>query len=865
VFDEHPKRGIYPLLARDYDLLETARNLLKVIPVRVVGTWVKGHYKGNHYRETQHDLNDICDNLATQFMENPPQGFQCRQMPLLHPSHEAILYYSGSIVTTSFCNILYAQMFNRDLTANIMKKEHWTPQQFESVAWEAYGAAFRNKTIFQRISVAKLSHGLWNTGAQKQLFGQDPDGICPVCAQEREAVDHVFQCRHPTAMTLRRQLIEEFSEELVLLGTPGAAIRSLIEGISWWLLKSDGPCPKAPGYGSIYCTEVWSTAAYSAQTSLGWGQTFRGRLSTLWGDVYLKDNKSTSQAAHTRWTKNVIKHLWDKSFRMWTHRNEALHGKTISDQAQVKELALHSRIQEAYELHRANPSIVALSASHLFDNPIETIFLRQRQYKLCWIRSVFVAMTFQAKDTERLRRQSAKFFGTKPSKSTSRLPPAASIEMVQIPPIRTRDLPPCDISSPHSYNLRRRRHSGLTSTDDESDGFEIPPAMCEDTSESSYSGSCLPNVNLRCDFDITPTELQDLVNDAKTATPSSTVTGATASLASTSRSSGFSTPEPNRFFQRAESTGYGNIRRRTLGAPIPSFPSIPEGKSSVTHSSPGIFDFDVSVKSGITSKSSSSGQNWRHPQFPLHMIGGIYEMPILESPGVASGAFSTGGLSPQHSTCFKVLGEYHLADGTGPIFRLGQDSISGTQSIWSDHISLRILSTTSFESAHEYALVYRLVRRATEWLLSMTSRDMRDNRLTLSIYWAVRSLPVFYAPILAQAMQNGEVPLPLVDDEDWPDEPSEGDDDGDLSGLPEWLSYILTLDDLHEQGLSDITRRRVQVSGRRRRRLIPPAQLYIDDIPVRELDDPPDSRDLDSGCSGITEELSWTDISDTSR
>ena len=56
VFNEQPKRGIYPLLERDYDMLGAARAIRRDIPIKVTGKWVKGHYKGNN-REIQHDLN----------------------------------------------------------------------------------------------------------------------------------------------------------------------------------------------------------------------------------------------------------------------------------------------------------------------------------------------------------------------------------------------------------------------------------------------------------------------------------------------------------------------------------------------------------------------------------------------------------------------------------------------------------------------------------------------------------------------------------------------------------------------------------------------------------------------------------------
>jgi hypothetical protein len=105
VFDEFPKRGIYPLLARDYDLLGAARALWRSLPITVNKQWVKGHYKGNQ-RETKHDLNDLADSLATHFQNAPPAGYKPRRVPLQHPDYEATLNHAGTTVTTTFRDII---------------------------------------------------------------------------------------------------------------------------------------------------------------------------------------------------------------------------------------------------------------------------------------------------------------------------------------------------------------------------------------------------------------------------------------------------------------------------------------------------------------------------------------------------------------------------------------------------------------------------------------------------------------------------------------------------------------------------------------------------------------------------------------
>mmetsp|Transcript_16552 Transcript_16552/g.23604 ORF Transcript_16552/g.23604 Transcript_16552/m.23604 type:complete len:131 (+) Transcript_16552:1973-2365(+) len=130
----------------------------------------------------------------------------------MHPEYEAVLYHAGSIVTTTFRSLLYTQLFGPGLIANIRKRTGWSQALFDRVAWEAYGAAFKHQTKFRQISIMKLSHDLWNTGAQKKLFGQEPEGLCPVCSETLETMDHVFQCKAEAAMVIKVELVKEFCE-----------------------------------------------------------------------------------------------------------------------------------------------------------------------------------------------------------------------------------------------------------------------------------------------------------------------------------------------------------------------------------------------------------------------------------------------------------------------------------------------------------------------------------------------------------------------------------------------------------------------------------------------------------------------------
>lgn len=233
VFNKTPKRGIFHLLERDYDLLGIARAILAELSVKITGTWVKGHYNGPDW-DLQHDLNDWADTLAGTFWRDAPQNLQPRRLPENHPSYEAVVYYDNSSLTAKLKTKIYEHKYAKLLRDNIVKNTKWDPSWFHRVSWSAYEMAFHSMMLFKQITIAKLSHGLLNTGAQKHLY--NPEAIC---------------C-----------------------------------GLSWWILTDSDSPPRVPTYGSVLLADIMITSAFSEQGQLGWDQLLRGRVSSRWGKAY---------------------------------------------------------------------------------------------------------------------------------------------------------------------------------------------------------------------------------------------------------------------------------------------------------------------------------------------------------------------------------------------------------------------------------------------------------------------------------------------------------------------------------------------------------------------------------------------------
>jgi hypothetical protein len=317
IFDEFPKRGIYPLLQADYDLLGVARALLKDLPITVHPEWVKGHYTGDD-RQVKHDLNDIADVMAGAFRKNPPHGFKTRFLPENQPSHSAILLHEGSAITSKIKSIVYSSMFAKKLQDTICKNAAWSDREFCKVNWAAHEAAFKSLTRFRRIAVAKLVHGLWNSGSQKILINATVDGTCPCCRQTEESLDHIYQCSAPSVVENREILLESLRSYMLSIQTPAQVVSSFVAGVDWWLNPMETSTrPVAPSAGSVRPFDMMLTDAFVDQTALGWNQAIRGRLSKKWTNTIAFHNKHQSQKLDMdRWAKLLIKKVWDISMKI---------------------------------------------------------------------------------------------------------------------------------------------------------------------------------------------------------------------------------------------------------------------------------------------------------------------------------------------------------------------------------------------------------------------------------------------------------------------------------------------------------------------------------------------------------------------
>ncbi len=95
-----------------------------------------------------------------------------------------------------------------------MKDNDWNSNEFQEVDWQAFHSAYKTMSRSHRISIMKLTKGIWNTNTQnKKYYYESP--LCPICKSQDKSWAHVFRCKNEVAETFRLQELKKLSSQLL--------------------------------------------------------------------------------------------------------------------------------------------------------------------------------------------------------------------------------------------------------------------------------------------------------------------------------------------------------------------------------------------------------------------------------------------------------------------------------------------------------------------------------------------------------------------------------------------------------------------------------------------------------------------------
>jgi len=354
-------RSLKTVLLNDYDVFEEIRSVLSDLGVSID----RRHVKSHAFDQVDIDPADIplpnrlnrqCDTLAEAAYSCPDCTEHASSSPDPEfPSTQASLLIRRVRSSSSPRSTIIQHAKASSLRAYIIHREHWTEDDFDSIAWPFIASATKRSKNDKR-PLIKLQHRLWGTYGFRHKRGEPSlSPLCPRCLSANESFFHVFQCQHPQALQCRADHWKLVSAILQRYKVSSYMMRALEAGISSWQSQTPPIWPHPePSSSDHHAVHVFN--AFHQQDHVGWHQALRGRICSDWffaHDSNLLTMQSlqliqTDQLVSASLGPSLVTALWQYSNAIWLDRNESVYGKDHAASAQRRSDAVADEVRLAY-------------------------------------------------------------------------------------------------------------------------------------------------------------------------------------------------------------------------------------------------------------------------------------------------------------------------------------------------------------------------------------------------------------------------------------------------------------------------------------------------------------------------------------
>jgi hypothetical protein len=284
-------------------------------------------------------MNIKADALATKAL----QGSVSQPIIPFDPAIGAMLTIAGQVITRHLEATIQRHENTAPLKDYFRKRFHWCTDTFSSIDWDAFLLAYtkfpRTMTFFHKFSWKQLP-----TGARLHQWTQSYEHQSPLCSQDAETDDHLFQCQHLLCKQWRKDLFNSLHKSDFL--NPDLFSMVKIGLMAYFqdclpLFEDRFPRPTNPELRKLT----------DQQTVIGWDQFVQGKWSKKWGTcqyVYVKRYQLIE--ASQNWQAGLIRALANASFRLWEICNGCQHDINNATKTQAQSDLTQRKIRCLYEV-----------------------------------------------------------------------------------------------------------------------------------------------------------------------------------------------------------------------------------------------------------------------------------------------------------------------------------------------------------------------------------------------------------------------------------------------------------------------------------------------------------------------------------
>jgi hypothetical protein len=183
-------------------------------------------------------------------------------------------------------------------------------------------------------------------------------------------------CSSPVVVEFCSAQLNALKSSLASIDTPHVIIDHLLMGIRNPLpeqsMHLDTLPPTTPSQSNSSSETTLATmAAFKEQSSLGWDQLLRGRVSKLWKEAYSQVLlMKQSRVNKDQWSSKLVTLLLDFSLTLWRFCCNLLHGRTTVEAHQLQQQTLPNQVSAAYQEYAEDPHKISQRMRHIFNIPL---------------------------------------------------------------------------------------------------------------------------------------------------------------------------------------------------------------------------------------------------------------------------------------------------------------------------------------------------------------------------------------------------------------------------------------------------------------------------------------------------------------
>ena len=212
--------------------------------------------------------------------------------------------------------------------------------------------------------------------------------MCPVCEQEVETNNYLYQCDHHMSRANQLKALETLREWGKKMKVHTVLLTVFLQHLNAWMRKIDIDTQ----HRTIYIDPIHTAIgeAVEEQFVIGWENALRGRLSKKWGEAQKLADAQMKLRERSGLIVNLISKLWEQMHILWKERNEVKHGRTPEEIQQRLKKITNPLVKAAYE---SRETAVSIFNQRLFRVALEDRLSMSPAENTRWLEIVQTATT----------------------------------------------------------------------------------------------------------------------------------------------------------------------------------------------------------------------------------------------------------------------------------------------------------------------------------------------------------------------------------------------------------------------------------------------------------------------------------------